>query len=393
MRNDFKIKLINCKEDDLIHIGFDKAYVKKGINKHKFRTIKIYDLNCAQANILKQTALSTGTDCAVHKQVITGKVELSDCILSGTISQLEKICEKLKYQPLKLSSLASQISDTLFYKPETLMIRDIVLDWKTPYIMGILNLTPDSFSDGGEYNTTEKAISHYNKMIDDGADIIDIGGESTRPFSQKITVEEEISRVIPVIEKIRQTDKKTLISIDTRNAKTAQEALKAGADIINDISALDWDKEMLNVIVNNKCPVILNHSSASPDIMQKNTDYTDVVDDIYNYLDEKIDRLTKAGISKNSIIIDPGIGFGKTTEQNFEILKRIHEFQTLGCAILIGHSRKNFIKETINTESKEKLDIATAIISEKLAANGVNILRVHNVVNHDIVKRINNLFI
>lgn len=230
-------------------------------------------------------------------------------------------------------------------------------------------------------------------MIEDGADIIDIGGESTRPFSQKITVEEEICRVIPVIEKIRQTDKKTLISIDTRNAKTAQEALKAGADIINDISALDWDKEMLNVIVNNKCPVILNHSSASPDIMQKNTDYTDVVDDIYNYLDEKIDRLTKAGIPKNSIILDPGIGFGKTTEQNFEILKRIQEFKTLGCAILIGHSRKNFIKETINTESKEKLDIATAIISEKLAANGVNILRVHNVVNHDVVKRINNLFI
>jgi len=172
-----------------------------------------------------------------------------------------------------------------------------------------------------------------------------------------------------------------------------EDFVKAGADIINDISALDWDKEMLNVIVNNKCPVILNHSSASPDIMQKNTDYTDVVDDIYNYLDEKIDRLTKAGISKNSIIIDPGIGFGKTTEQNFEILKRIQEFKTLGCAILIGHSRKNFIKETINTESKEKLDIATAIISEKLAANGVNILRVHNVVNHDVVKRINNLFI
>lgn len=192
----------------IIHIGFDKAYVKKGINKHKFRTIKIYDLNCAQANILKQTALSTGTDCAVHKQVITGKVELSDCILSGTISQLEKICEKLKYQPLKLSSLASQISDTLFYKPETLMIRDIVLDWKMPYIMGILNLTPDSFSDGGKYNTTEKAINHYKKMIEDGADIIDIGGESTRPFSQKITVEEEICRVIPVIEKIRQQIKK-----------------------------------------------------------------------------------------------------------------------------------------------------------------------------------------
>lgn len=389
MNKAFKIKLIDCQESDLREIGFDKSYIHKGLDKHRFKTLKICGLNCAQANILKQTALTSGTDCAVHREVITGKVETSDCILSATIAQFQKISEKLKFQPLKLSVLGEQIKDILHQNlPETI-IRDLAIDWsKRPYIMGILNVTPDSFSDGGEYNTIEKALKHYKEMIEQGADIIDIGGESTRPYSNKISPEEEIQRVIPVIKEIRKYDKETIISIDTRNAQTAKEAISSGVDIINDVSAMEWDNDMLPLIKELKCPVILNHSSAAPDTMQDNTQYTDVVDDIYDYFQKKLDILYENGIEKSQVIIDPGIGFGKTTRQNYEIIKRLQEFKTLDCPILVGHSRKNFLKETILSDIREDLDAATMVVSQKLIENKVNIIRVHNVKEHKMLLNI-----
>ena len=389
MNKAFTIKLIDCQESDLREIGFDKSYIHKGLDKHRFKTLKICGLNCAQANILKQTALTSGTDCAVHREVITGKVEVSDCILSATISQFQKISEKLKFQPLKLSVLGEQIKDILHQNlPETI-IRDLAIDWtKRPYIMGILNVTPDSFSDGGEYNTIEKALKHYKEMIEQGADIIDIGGESTRPYSNKISPEEEIQRVIPVIKEIRKFDKETIISIDTRNAQTAKEAINSGADIINDVSAMEWDNNMLPLVKELKCPVILNHSSAAPDTMQDNTQYTDVVDDIYDYFQKKLDILYENGINKSQVIIDPGIGFGKTTRQNYEIIKRLQEFKTLDCPILVGHSRKNFLKETILSDIREDLDAATMVVSQKLIENKVNIIRVHNVKEHKMLLNI-----
>lgn len=389
MNQSFKIKLIDCKESDLKKIGFDKSYIHKGVEKHRFKTLKICGLTCAQANILKQTALTSGTDCAVHREVITGKVELSDCILSATISQFQKISEKLKFQPLKLSVLGEQIKEILHSNLPVTIIRDIVVDWtKRPYIMGILNVTPDSFSDGGEYNTIEKALKHYKEMIEQGADIIDIGGESTRPYSNKISPEEEIQRVIPVIKEIRKFDKETIISIDTRNAQTAKEAISSGVDIINDVSAMEWDNDMLPLIKELKCPVILNHSSAAPDTMQDNTHYTDVVDEIYDYFQKKLEMLYENGIEKSQVIIDPGIGFGKTTRQNYEIIKRLQEFKTLGCPILVGHSRKNFLKETILSDNREELDAATMVVSQKLIENKVNIIRVHNVREHRMLLNI-----
>lgn len=389
MNQSFKIKLIDCKESDLKKIGFDKSYIHKGVEKHRFKTLKICGLTCAQANILKQTALTSGTDCAVHREVITGKVELSDCILSATISQFQKISEKLKFQPLKLSVLGEQIKEILHSNLPVTIIRDIVVDWtKRPYIMGILNVTPDSFSDGGEHNTIDKALNHYKAMIEQGADIIDIGGESTRPYSNKISPEEEIQRVIPVIKEIRKYDKETIISIDTRNAQTAKEAINSGADIINDVSAMEWDNDMLPLIKELKCPVILNHSSAAPDTMQDNTHYTDVVDEIYDYFQKKLEMLYENGIEKSQVIIDPGIGFGKTTRQNYEIIKRLQEFKTLGCPILVGHSRKNFLKETILSDNREELDAATMVVSQKLIENKVNIIRVHNVREHRMLLNI-----
>ena len=390
MENSFKLKLIDCNEKELKKIGFDKTYLRQGALKHNFRTIKICDINCAQANIIKQTALTTGTDCAVHREVITGKVDISDCILSGSVSQLVKIAEKLKYQPFKLNILSEQIKKLVSLLPDSLYVRDISIEWgKKTYIMGILNITPDSFSDGGEYFGTDKAIEHYKSLVQDGADFIDIGGESTRPFSKKISAQEEQSRVVPIIKEIREFDSNTVISIDTRNASTARAAINAGADIINDVSALDWDEEMINILKDTKAPVVLNHSKGSPDVMQNDTCYTDVVDEIFDYLYKKIDFLVTNGIEQNKIIVDPGIGFGKSTEQNFEIIKRIEEFKSLGCPVLVGHSRKNFISETIESKDNSVLDTATLILSQMLADKKVDIIRVHNVKQHNILQKLN----
>ena len=393
MENTFKLKFIRCQESDLSNIGLDRTYTRRAVEKHCFKTLKICGLTCAQANIIKQTALSSGTDCAVHREVITGKVETSDCILSGSIDELKKIAEKLKYQPLKLSTLAQDIKDMLTYTPAPLAIRNFVLNWQEPYLMGILNITPDSFSDGGQYNTTDKAIEHYKELIQDGADIVDIGGESTRPYSTPTDAQEEQSRILPVIKKIREFDKNTILSVDTRNASTARHALELGADIINDISATEWDPDMSKVAVEYKCPIILGHASATPDCMQNHTDYADVVEEIFNYFYKKIDLLTFLGIDKTNIILDPGIGFGKTVQQNFEIINRLEEFTTLGCPILVGHSRKTFLQETINSHDNGQLDEATAILTAKLIEKKVNIIRVHNVKINNMTKKLYRSFL
>ena len=393
MENTFKLKFIRCQESDLSNIGLDRTYTRRAVEKHCFKTLKICGLTCAQANIIKQTALSSGTDCAVHREVITGKVETSDCILSGSIDELKKIAEKLKYQPLKLSTLAQDIKDMLTYTPAPLAIRNFVLNWQEPYLMGILNITPDSFSDGGQYNTTDKAIEHYKELIQDGADIVDIGGESTRPYSTPTDAQEEQSRILPVIKKIREFDKNTILSVDTRNASTARHALELGADIINDIAATEWDSDMSKVAVEYKCPIILGHASATPDCMQNHTDYADVVEEIFNYFYKKIDLLTFLGIDKTNIILDPGIGFGKTVQQNFEIINRLEEFTTLGCPILIGHSRKTFLQETINSHDNGQLDEATAILTAKLIEKKVNIIRVHNVKLNNMTKKLYRSFL
>lgn len=388
MENSFKLKFLTCKESDLKNIGLDKTYTKRAFEKHSFKTLKIFNLTCAQANIIKQTALTCGTDCAVHREVITGKIDASDCILSGSIDELKKIAEKLKYQPLKLSQLSQNIKELLADNmPEAINIRDISISWQEPYIMGILNVTPDSFSDGGLYTDIESAIEHYKELVKN-SDIIDIGGESTRPYSTPVSAEEEIKRVIPVIKAIREFDKNTILSIDTRNAKTAQKALGCGVDIINDVSAMEWDSHMTNIAIEHNCPVIIGHSSATPDIMQNHTNYSDVVEEIFTYFYNKLDLLVSSGIKKSNIIIDPGIGFGKTSEQNFEIINRLEELTSLGCPILVGHSRKNFIKETIKSNDIQTLDEATAILSQKLIEKRVNIIRVHNPELNNITKKL-----
>jgi dihydropteroate synthase len=386
MNNEFYVRKIapESVENVIKDIGFDKSYINYALLKYKFDLVKIHNLSCPEANILKQLALSIGADAAVNREVITCNVAKSDVLLGCTHAQLRTLADKLKYQPFKLKKLAplliEQISDVL----SPLTINNTIFDWsKKTYIMGILNTTPDSFSDGGKYLQTHAAVNHAVKMTETGADIIDIGGESTRPFAQEIKKEEELERVIPVIKKLREIDETIVISIDTRHAEVAKEAVINGANIVNDVSGFDYDTNMANTVAELQVPVVIMHSLSTPETMQINPTYPEnIVDAIFKSLYKKIQTAINAGIKKENIIIDPGIGFGKTLEHNLEIIKRINEFTSLGCPILVGISRKSFISKILELPPEEREE-ANISLNSYLASNGVNIIRVHDIEKHN----------
>ena len=258
-------------------------------------------------------------------------------------------------------------------------------DWctnpkKRTLVMGIVNVTPDSFSDGGKYFVPITAIDFAFKLIDEGADIIDIGGESTRPGADKVSCSEELARVIPVIEGIRSNNNKILISIDTTKSVVAKEAVEAGANIINDVSGLSFDNQMPETIAQLKAPVIIMHMKGNPSDMQENPKYKDVINEIITYFKEKINIAINSGIEREMIILDPGIGFGKTVEHNFKILSELNRFNNLELPLLIGPSRKSFIGLTLDLPLEDRLDGTAATVAVGVN-NGARIVRVHDVKN------------
>lgn len=255
-------------------------------------------------------------------------------------------------------------------------------DWllsieKQSLIMGILNVTPDSFSDGGKYLEKNNAINHALAMIDNGADIIDVGGESTRPFSDPVSLDEEISRVIPVIEGIRK-ESDVCISIDTTKSEVATAALNSGASLINDVSAMEVDPLMIDVALKFDCPIIIMHMKGTPKSMQENPQYESLISDIKDYLQERVDFIVSKGINSKKIVIDPGIGFGKTVENNFEIINNLNHFTKMGFPVMLGASRKSFIGISLDLPEEDRLEgsLAANIIGLQ---NGAKIFRVHDV--------------
>lgn len=250
-----------------------------------------------------------------------------------------------------------------------------------PLIMGILNVTPDSFSDGGKFLSHDAAISHGIQLMNDGADILDIGGESSRPGAVQIDVTEEQKRVLPVITALKPEAAKrgVKISIDTRNASTMREAVKAGADIINDISALTHNKDSIKVAAECDAQIVLMHMQGNPQTMQNNPTYKDVVQDVYDYLENRIAECIAAGIAKSRLIADPGLGFGKTAEQSTALLNNARVFQNLGVPILIGASRKSFLAKLAKlADGEDRLQISL-IAAVMAVEHGAQILRVHDV--------------
>lgn len=245
-------------------------------------------------------------------------------------------------------------------------------------IMGILNVTPDSFSDGGHFNSLQNSLKQVERLVQEGADIIDIGGESTRPFADPVSEDEELKRVIPVIQAIRQHYTDLLVSIDTTKARVAKEAVAAGANIINDVSALAHDPGMIEFLRKTDIPVIIMHMQGTPGNMQVKPYYDNVVDDITDFFKQKIAWLVGNGISRQRVTIDPGIGFGKTLEHNLSILKHLEAFSKLDQPLLLGHSRKRFIGDITDLDVDQR-DLATAVVSALGALKGASIIRVHDV--------------
>lgn len=371
---------------ELENIGFDKSYVHKAVEKYNYKNIKIYSLTSAQANIIKQTAISVGCDCATHREVITGEIEFSNCILGGSISEIKKVGEKLKFQPFSLKSLGEK----LCHYEESKGLNDGVIQSienkkldcfaythndkiQKPKLVGILNITDNSFSDGGLYNDFESGKNHLLEMIKNGADIIDIGAESTKPYSSPVNTKEQLEKLLPIIDFAKN---KITLSIDTRSAEVAEECLNAGAHIINDVSGFDYDNKMADIIAKHNVPIVLQHSKGTPENMQNSPQYNDIMEEIFLDLNKKINFAKSKGIEK--IIIDPGIGFGKTKEHNFEIIRRVGELKSLNYPIMLGISRKSFL----NLETNEEKDIYTTAINALAINNGIDFIRVHNVKMH-----------
>lgn len=347
---------------ELEKIGFDSAYRAQASDKYRYKTLKIYDLTPAQANILKQTALICGSDCAVHRDVITGKIEFSNAILGGSLSELKKMSEKLKKQPFSLSNLAEKIENQINIKnkPQTKLV-------------GILNVTPNSFSDGGMYFDSKSACEHLYQLIEDGADIIDIGAESTKPFAQDVSAKVQIERLKPVLDEAKNIQ--IPISVDTRSSEVAKFALENGAKIINDVSGMEFDPLLADIVAEYNAEIIIQHSCGKT---ENKPEYNDVVEEVYLSLLKKSEYAKSKGINK--IILDVGIGFGKTRENNLELLARIEEFHSLNMPLMVGISRKSFLGiKNNNNELKDSLSLA---VSYPLMQKGIDYLRVHNVKLH-----------
>lgn len=370
----------------LENLKVDPSGIKMMDSKAVHYTIKVNDLDVKAAIILKQDMLSIGGEVALPRDVMELKDGKTEAILMATRKQYEKVIRKLAVQPFGLREVASGLINVLDYiekEPKAIIAGKYKLDFSKPLIMGIINVTPDSFSDGGEFFDSNKAVEHAKKLVEEGADIIDIGGESTRPGSESVDVEEELKRVLPVVEKLVQ-EINVPVSIDTYKPEVAEKCLEAGVHILNDITALQNEK-MIEIAARFKCPVIMMHMQGSPKNMQENPEYDDVVDDIIGFLKKQIRKAEESGV--HDIVIDPGIGFGKKLEHNLDILKRLKEFKVLGKPILIGASRKSFIGMVSGGEVSDRLEgsLAANLIAIQ---NGANIIRVHDVKEHKKAKEI-----
>lgn len=388
LKSDDGMNLIRClhitSAREAIHemgrMGLDATGTQLMKGKAIHLNLKVEGIPPRTANQLKQEMLALGGDAALDGRGLDCSVREIDAILMGTQEQFERLLLKLGQSP-DLRPLEQSLKETLTNISKThysirCRKRTFTLGKET-LLMGVLNVTPDSFSDGGLYFDREKAIAHGLKMVEEGADFIDVGGESTRPGSKPIGLEEELRRVIPVIESLaKEVD--VPISIDTYKSGVAQRAIEAGAEMINDISGLNLDPNLAHVAVREDVPLILMHIRGTPETMQKDVHYDSLFSEILRYLKESIKRAESAGVDPGQIIIDPGIGFGKTVEDNLLIIKNLSEFRILGKPILLGTSRKSFIGRILNAEVTERLEGTLSSIAIGVLT-GAHIIRCHDV--------------
>ena len=374
-----EINSLKQAQAEIFEIGCDSAGIQIMSRKAISKAIKIKKVTTPAALILKQEMLALGGDAVNARGVITGQREPADLLLLGTLAQYQKLITKLQEQSFGLDKLGLELGKALrLYqqKPSGLLLPSgKTLNLEKAVIMGILNCTPDSFSDGGQFSNQAQAVTHASQMIQDGATIIDVGGESSRPGAQPVSEDEELARVLSVIEKLAP---QTIISIDTTKAIVAQKALKAGAQIVNDITALRGDTRMAGIVAEAYCPVVLMHMQETPQTMQEAPAYTDIMSELSYFFEERIEFALKSGIAEEKIILDPGIGFGKTTEHNLTILNCLEQLQIFGRPIMLGTSRKSVIGNILNASTSDRLEGTAATVCLGVFKNA-KIIRVHDV--------------
>ncbi|NPV59658.1 MAG: dihydropteroate synthase [Actinobacteria bacterium] len=346
------------------------------------RVVRVDDIDTKAANILKQNMLSIGGEVSLPREVFDYGGKRVSAVISGNLKHYKQLIAKLKRQPFGLKALAAELEELLrpsFTQGERVLRlggRDYDLERRT-LVMGVVNVTPDSFSDGGLYYDPRAAVEHALRLEEEGADILDIGGESTRPGSDFVTLDEELKRVMPVLEGIMGRVE-VPVSIDTTKAEVARQALGAGCAMVNDISAMRLDPEMPGLVADKGVPVCLMHMRGMPKDMQVDPHYDDVVGEISSFLRERAEAAVEAGVDPAKILVDPGIGFGKTLGHNLEILRRLKEFRSLGYPILLGTSRKSFIGRILELAEDQRLEGTAASVALGIAG-GADIVRVHDV--------------
>ncbi len=348
--------------------------------KASHRLIRVDALDLKAALILKQDMLSLGGDVALRRDAAGLTIDRTPALIMGTSLQIGKLIKKLKGQPFGLGVLADSLDEVVKTLDSSRRFvvngRNLLENGKT-LVMGVLNVTEDSFSDGGRYIDPAEAVARGLEMIREGADIVDVGGESTRPGADRVDPKMELSRVIPVIEEL--ADKGVpVISVDTTRALVARKALASGASVINDISGMSFDKRMMPVVEEAGASAILMHTRGRPRNMQDNLSYDDLLAEVYSFLEAAVRQAEAAGTPRERLCVDPGVGFGKNVAQNVELIARTGELRSLGTAVMVGVSRKAFIGSIIGAEVTDRLEGSVAAASAAVLS-GADMVRVHDV--------------
>ncbi len=375
---------------EMRRVNAEEAGIRHMLPKARHYLVKLERVRRPIAHILKETFLSNGGDAVVSRDIITAAVDHSDVILCGTRKHFQRALAALLEQGFGCRDLAAEIESAIrhFDSPAVVPDPDLLPDkrlrrlfseiGKRTILMGILNVTPDSFSDGGRFFDHSAAVQRAVEMVQQGADIIDIGGESTRPGSEPVSASEEIDRVVPVVRSLAESVE-VPISIDTSKAEVARAALEGGASIVNDITAATLDPDMAPLIAEKRCPAVLMHMRGTPRDMQTQTSYADLMGEICAFLRDRISAMVDAGAEEKALIIDPGIGFAKTVEQNLEIIRRLQELKSIGRPVLIGTSRKSTIGKVLGDLAVEERLEGTAATVALSISGGADIIRVHDV--------------
>ncbi|MEG8947375.1 dihydropteroate synthase [Rosettibacter firmus] len=385
MKNNLIIQFINLHHADVFKKYSSRYNIYRELYEKDLFGLEIRNVDFKLGQRIKKIILSNKEICYL---VQTKDPQLVDILSLGTLSIFKELAKEIiaignEDIGFKINKVIQNIID---YDTRNIQIGNKNFEMNKAHLVGILNVTPDSFSDGGKYYEKNAAVEHALKLLEEGAEIIDIGGESSRPGAMPISESEEEKRVLPVIEEILKIKPDAIISVDTTKSKVADSALSIGAKIINDISSFNFDPNMLDIVKKHNATYVLMHMKGNPQTMQDNPYYEDVVSELYEFFICKINETQKGGIK--NILIDPGIGFGKRVLDNYELIRRLNEFKGLGFPIYIGLSRKSFLGKALNLGIDEREE-ATLIAETIAIQNGARFIRTHNVKNARYASLIN----